>query len=278
MISPQEYQLESKDGLPLHSIAWKIPSPTFNICLVHGLGEHSGRYAHVASFYNNLGANVYALDLRGHGKSGGARGCGPNLDAFFNDIDALLSHMNIDSPNLDWMFHLHSMGANIGLNYVLRKKPTCRAVVATGPWITLESDPSKTLIVVANLINKFGGFTQASGIDANLISTDPIEVTKYANDPLNHDKISSKAGMALYYSGQYLYTYKGGIQIPTLIMHAEKDKLTLASGSKQFVENNPANVSFKIWKDVYHELHNDVKRDEMFQHIEEWLKNNKIFF
>jgi len=276
MTSPEEYQLKSKDGLSLYSIAWKISSPTINICLVHGLGEHSGRYEHVAAFYNNLGANVYALDLRGHGQSEGARGCGPDLDAFLNDIDALLEHMNEDSPDLDWMFHLHSMGGNIGLNHVLRRKSACRAVVATGPWITLESDPSKALIIVANLINKFGGFTQASGIDAKHVSTDPDEVEKYINDPLNHDKISSKAGMALYYAGQYLHTYKGGINIPTLIMHAEQDKLTLASGSKQFVENNPANVTFKIWEDVYHELHNDVKRNQMFLFIEDWIKKNKL--
>lgn len=267
-------QLKSKDGIPIHSVAWKISNPIFKVCIVHGLGEHSGRYAQVASFYNELGASVYALDFRGHGHSGGDRGCGPDLDAFLDDLDAMIAYMKSDGASVPWMFHLHSMGANIGLNHVLRRQSDCVAVVATGPWITLESDPSKALVFVANIINRVGGFTKSSEIDASLVSTDTIEVEKYIKDPLNHDKISSKAGMALYYSGQYLYTYKGGMPVPTLIMHATQDKLTLASGSQQFADNNPENVTLKLWEDVYHEIHNDVKRNEMFAFIKNWMKNN----
>ena len=148
--------LKSADGLSIHSAAWRIQSSKFNVLIVHGSGEHLGRYSHVAEFYNGIGANVYALDLRGHGQSEGARGCGPDLDAFMNDIDALISHMKQESPNLPWIFHLHSMGANVGLNHVIRRKPNCKAVVATGPWITIENTPSKALVFIANIINKFG--------------------------------------------------------------------------------------------------------------------------
>jgi alpha-beta hydrolase superfamily lysophospholipase len=270
--------LKSIDGLSLHSAAWKIESSKFNVIIVHGLGEHLGRYAHVAEFYNSLGANAYALDLRGHGQSEGDRGCGPDLNAFLDDVNALISLMKKESPNLPWIFHLHSMGANVGLNYVLRRNPDCKAVVATGPWITIENTPSKALVMVANLINKFGGFTQSSEIDPSFVSTDKAEVEKYVNDPLNHDKISSKAGMALYHSGQFLYNYKEGMPVPTLIMHAKQDKLTLATGSQQFATNNPQNVTLKLWDDVNHELHNDVKREELFADIKTWLVENSFNF
>ena len=273
MPSSSTHTLQSNDGLALHSAAWKIEAAKFNVLIVHGLGEHSGRYAHVAKFYNNLGANAYALDLRGHGKSEGARGCGPDLDAFLNDVDVLIAHTKQVSPGLPWIFHVHSMGANVGLNHVIRRKPDCKAIVATGPWITIQNTPSKALVFVANLINRFGSFTQSSEIDASFVSTDAAEVEKYINDPLNHDKISSKAGIALYYAGQFLYEYKGGMPVPTLIMHAKQDRLTLASGSEQFAANNPQNVTLRLWEDVHHELHNDVKRNELFAEIKTWLQD-----
>ena len=269
--------LKSSDGLELHSSSWTVPNPKLNVCIVHGLGEHCGRYAHVAEFYNGIGANVYALDFRGHGQSKGARGCGPDLNAFLDDVDALIYYMKEDSKDLPWIFHSHSMGGNIGLNHVIRRKSDCSAIIATGPWITIENTPSKGLVFVANLINKFGGFTQSSEIDATYVSTDKEEVNKYLNDPLIHDKISSKAGMSLYHSGRYLHSYKEGMPIPTLVLHAKKDKLTLASGSEAFARNNESNVTLQIFDDVYHELHNDVKRAELFECIKTWLKTNQIF-
>jgi len=270
------FSLVSKDSLKLHAVKWLVPNPKLNICLVHGLGEHSGRYAHVAQFFNSKGANVYALDLRGHGQSGGARGCGPDLDAFLDDISMLVDTMKTDTPGLPWIFYAHSMGGNLTLNYVLRRKPNCQAIVTTGPWITLESDPSGGLVFVANIVNKFGGFTKSSDIDPTFVSTDSREVEKYTNDPLNHDKISSRAGMALYYAGQHLYAYKDGMPIPTLIMHAKQDKLTLASGSQEFAKNNPEGLTLKLWDDVYHEMHNDVKRQELFDFTWAWLEQQDI--
>jgi len=77
--------------------------------------------------------------------------------------------------------------------------------------------------------------------------------------------------MAIYYAGQHLYKHTGGVKIPTLVMHAKEDKLTLASGSEMFAKNNPENVTLRIWEDVYHEMHNDVKRDELFDYTWSWM-------
>jgi len=272
------FSFQSKDSLKIHAVKWLVDEAKLNICLVHGLGEHSGRYGHVAQFFNSKGANVYALDLRGHGRSEGARGCGPDLEAFMDDIDGLIAEMKKDNSRsaIPWIFYAHSMGGNLTLNYVLRRQTDCSAIVTTGPWITLESDPSGGLVLAASIINKFGGFTKSSDIDPTYVSTDAGEVAKYINDPLNHDKISSKAGMALYHAGQYLHNYKDGMPIPTLIMHAKQDKLTLASGSQQFAKNNPKGLTLELWEDVYHEMHNDVKRQELFDYTWSWLEDQKI--
>ncbi len=270
----KEFSLHSKSGLKLHAVKWIVDAPKLNIVLIHGLGEHSGRYAHVADFFNKKSINVYAMDHRGHGKSEGARGCGPNLDSFLDDMDSLVSIMKSES-DLPWIIYAHSMGANISLNYIIRRKPDCKAIIATGSWITLENDPSPFLVFAANILNRFGGFTKDSELDPNHISTDPLEVEKYINDPLNHGKISSKAGMALYHAGQFLYNYKKGMSIPTLMMHAKEDKLTLASGTEQFAKNNPDNVTIKLWSEVYHEIHNDINRLKMLDYTWNWMHNDK---
>jgi len=157
-------------------------------------------YAHVADFFNKKDASVYAIDHRGHGRSEGARGCGPDLDSYLDDIDTLVRTMKSES-DLPWIMYAHSMGANLGLNYVIRREPDCQAIIATGSWITLENNPSSLLVFAANILNRFGGFTKDSELDPNHISSDPKEVEKYVNDPLIHGKISSKAGMALYHAG-----------------------------------------------------------------------------
>jgi len=109
------FSLTSKDNLKLYAVKWLVDEPKFNICLIHGLGEHSNRYSHVAEFYNSKGANVYALDLRGHGQSEGKRGCGPNLDSFLDDIALLITEMKSGSPDLPWIMYAHSMGGNLTL-------------------------------------------------------------------------------------------------------------------------------------------------------------------
>ncbi len=271
----KQFTLQSKDQLKLHAVKWLVDQAKLNIVLVHGLGEHCARYAHVAKFFNSKAANVFALDLRGHGLSEGKRGCGPDLNSFLDDIDALVTEMKLEAPDLPWMMYAHSMGGNLSLNYVLRRKPDCMALVATSPWISLENDPSNALVMIANLMNKLGGFTKSNDIDPTYISTDSIEVEKYKSDPLVHGRISSKAGMALYDAGQFLFNYKDEMPIPTLVVHAKKDKLTLASGSEQFANNNKESVTLRLWDEVYHEMHNDVKRDELFDYVWNWIHNQK---
>jgi len=111
------------------------------ICLVHGMGEHSGRYAHVADRLTNAGYSLIALDLRGHGKSPGPRGDIPSYKAFMWDISSLLEISNKKFPQIPSFLYGHSLGENLVLNYVLRNKPRVKGVIATGPWFHLAFEP-----------------------------------------------------------------------------------------------------------------------------------------
>ena len=126
----------SADGLPLVGRCWEpAGEPRAVVCLVHGLGEHSGRYAHVAAALNDAGYAVLACDKRGHGRSGGKRGHTPSYEALMTDIDLLLAQAEQRFPGKPRFLYGHSLGGNEVLNYALRRKPDLAGVVATSPGL-----------------------------------------------------------------------------------------------------------------------------------------------
>ena len=130
--------LKAKDGIQLF-VRENIP-PQYRgiICIVHGFGEHGGRYAHVADFFNKQGYAVLAIDNRGHGKTEGKRGHTPSFDSYLDDIDVFLTETKQRLKDVPMFLYGHSMGGNLTLNYVIRRKPTIlRGLVVTGPWIRL---------------------------------------------------------------------------------------------------------------------------------------------
>lgn len=111
-----EWGWESNDGLKMYAQSWEPEeSPKAVVCLVHGLGEHSGRYAHVGKASTEAGFALAAFDLRGHGKSGGPRGHTPSFDAFMNDIEGFQKQLDKRFSNLPRFLYGHSLGGNPGV-------------------------------------------------------------------------------------------------------------------------------------------------------------------
>lgn len=129
-----EYQWQAKDGLYLHARRWEPDSGLKGVvCLVHGFGEHTGRYLHVAGHLAGAGYALVAFDQRGHGKSGGQRGHAPSYEVMMDDMDLLLDGAHRLYPGLPLFLYGHSMGGNLVLNYALRRKPQLMRVVAKSP-------------------------------------------------------------------------------------------------------------------------------------------------
>ena len=171
-MSHYEFERKAFDGLSLYFQGWQTEQNQKGvICLVHGLGEHSGRYEHWAALLNQAGYTVLAYDLRGHGKSGGMRGHISSFNDYLNDTDLLLKEAKDRYPGVPQFLYGHSLGAIIVSDYVLHRKPQITGVIISGlsNKTALQEQKGKVFIakVLGSLIPKF---SLSSGLDPLTIS------------------------------------------------------------------------------------------------------------
>jgi len=271
------FNWKTKDQLDVHAIDW-VPEGGYKavIALVHGFGEHCERYHHVADFYGKHGYAMTSYDHRGHGKSGGKRGHTPNYDAFLDGIDDLLKYTAEKHPGKPIVLYGHSMGGNLVLNYMLRRKPNVKAVVASAPWIKLGFEPPAFLIALGKITRRLvPGFTQDNGLDASKLSRDQEVAKAYEADQLVHTKITSATGIGVMESAEWLLKNTGKLQLPLLLMHGTKDQIISIEGSRQFVNKSSGDLTFKEWQGAYHEIHNETNKEDVFQYTLDWI-NDKV--
>jgi alpha-beta hydrolase superfamily lysophospholipase len=268
-----EWNWKSLDGLDMYARGWAPQgTPKAAIMLVHGLGEHVGRYDHVAAALTEKGYAMLGFDLRGHGKSGGPRGHTPSYDALMDDIASFSQQTEMRYTGLPRFLYGHSLGGNLVLNYALRRKPDLRGVIATGPWLKLAFDPPASQVTLGRLMNGIApGFIQHSKLNTKGLSHDQTVVSAYENDPLVHDKISARLFVAIYESGLWALEHAAEFPLPLLIMHGSADPITSAKASQEFAQKVGGKATLKVWDGMYHEIHNELEKAEVFNTMLEWL-------
>ena len=243
------------------------------VCLVHGMGEHSGRYAHVAEFFNRSGMAFIALDNRGHGKSGGKRGHTPDYDTLMRDITVFLEQATLYYPGKKLFLYGHSMGGNLVLNYGIRHDSGISGIIASAPYLTLAFEPPKWKTSLASIVKDLlPGLTQSTGLDASHLSVDQEVVDAYRKDPLVHDKMSVAFFMNVHFAGPYAIEKAADIKVPALVLHGTEDKITSHKGSESFVKNSGGNATLKLWPGLYHEIHNEPNKTEVLEFILHWIE------
>jgi len=268
-----EWTYQSSDGEEMFARGWTPPGkPKAIITLIHGHGEHTGRYAHVGAALAENGYALLGFDLRGNGKSGGKRGHTPSYSALLDDISAFLRQMEVKYPGLPRFLYGHSLGGNLVLNYTLRNKPELHGVIATGPWLKLAFNPPAPKVMLGKLMNNLApGFTQASGLETRALSHDDAVVSAYENDPLVHDKISARLFISIYESGLWALEHAAEFPIPLLLMHGSADRVTSCEASKEFAEKAGSKATFKMWDGWFHEIHNEPEKAKVIQVMLGWL-------
>lgn len=245
--------------------------PRAVIVLVHGLGEHAGRYAGWASRFNEKGVTFLAFDLPGHGRTPGRWGVVPSPEKVYDTIDEILREVSGSFPGVPVFLYGHSLGGGIVLNYLIRRKPSVTGAIVTSPWVILSETPPAFKVFLAKMAGTLmPGMTQASGLKTEYLSRDPEVVNAYRHDPLVHGQIS--AGLYLWMSGAAEETLAraGEIAVPLLLAHGRNDMITSPSGSVQVAGSAPR-ATLKLWDGGYHELHNDPLKEEHFEFITEWM-------
>ena len=274
-----ETHWKSVDGIDIFAQGWEPDSytPKAIVCLVHGVGEHTSRYAHVADAFVNSGFALFGADMRGHGRSGGKRGHIPSAEAILLDIDMLFEHARSRYPGIPLILYGHSLGGIRVLHYSLKRKPAVKGVIATSSGLrtALENQPAK--ILFAKLFGSLlPGIQLHSGLDVNAISRDPEVIKAYKADPLVHDYISLGFGNIMLGVAKWSLQHAAEFPLPLLLLHGTSDALAFPSGSKDFAEPLTGKCKLVLFEGAYHELHNEPEKELVFKTMIDWMEGRLI--
>ena len=271
-----EWKWNTNDGLEMYSKAW-VPSIKAKgiVCLVHGVGEHIGRYQPDGEALVKGGYILAGFDQRGFGKSGGRRGHTPSLETYFDDIDLFLAEINTRYPNQPRFLYGHSMGGVLVLGYTPIRHPSVVGVIATGSSLKTALEEQKLKVFLAKLMGKvLPTFTLKSGLNFKMLSRDPQVADDYTNDPLNHFLVTAAWGKTMLKAIDLVFKNAHNFPLPLLLMHGTKDEIAYPRSSQMFAELAPKDkVTLKLWEGFKHELHTDPEKEEVFKVMINWLDN-----
>jgi len=271
-----ETKWKSSDGTDIYAQSWEPDdqSPKAIVCLVHGLGEHSSRYTHVAEAFCNEGYVFFSADLPGHGRSGGRRGHISTIESFLKAIDKLLEEAKNRYPGMPLILYGHSLGGILVLHYELKRKPEIKGIIATSSGLrtALEAQPAK--ILVAKILGAIlPQVSLPSGLNVKAVSRDKNVVEAYVKDPLVHDKVSLGFGKIMLATAQWTLQHSAEFTLPLLLMHGKADNIAFPSGSIDFAKPLKEKCKLILFDDAYHELHNEPEKAEVFKTKIKWINS-----
>ena len=239
------------------------------------MGEYSRRYEQtVVPELLKQSFAVVSYDQFGHGLSEGKKGDHPGYDCILDGLDQVLDKAQNLFQSLPTFLYGHSMGGNVVLNYALRRTSKIKGVVATSPFLKLAFQPPKIKLSVGKLLQKIApSITMGNELHPNDISRDEIEVQKYIDDPLVHNKISPNFSITFIETGKWAIDNAKNLTTPTAIFHGTDDKIIDYNGSVEFADKTDK-ATIKLYEGGYHELHNDLCKEELITDIISWINNS----
>lgn len=241
------------------------------IVLIHGLGEHAGRYPEYLQTFVEQGICIYAMDLRGHGKSPGKRGHTAPRNLILEDVDALCQHAKKEYPDIPLFIYGHSMGGNIGLYHRLHGKFRPKGYIITSPWIKLYNEIPGHIVVLMKVISKITPkLCIKSNLDREALSSDQ-SLIDCDTDPLCHGFISVQTGLDCYNGAKEILAKSDAEKEDLLLLHGSDDRICSVEGSRSFMKNAPKSCTYIEFEGNYHELHFDKDRDKVAQVVSSWI-------
>jgi alpha-beta hydrolase superfamily lysophospholipase len=267
-----EQMLTLRDGSQLAERLWTSPGRRHGtIVIAHGLGEHGGRYAELAGDLTAAGWDVRAPDLRGHGRSPGARGVIPAAATIRDDIlDALRASRTGAVGSVVLLGH--SMGGAFAAWAIAHDPSAADALLLSSPALRTDLSPVQRFLM-ATMPHIAPNLAVGNGLDANFISHDRAVVAGYLADPLVHDRVSARLARAIVTAGEAAIAAAPSWQCPTLVLYSGADRLVNASGAMTFAALAPASVvSARRFDTLYHEIFNETGRAEPVAAAISWLR------
>lgn len=268
--------IPSSDGLKLFYRQW-IPEeePKKILCIIHGHGEHSGRYEYVAEFMLKNQVAVFAMDIRGHGQSKGKRGHAASYDILVKDIEELLKTAREAYNDLPIYLMGHSMGGNLVANLMIKDiSKEISGFILSSPWLALAFEPPNIKLKLGKLMTKiWPAFSEHNGLNIDHLSKDSTEVKKYADDPLVHGMISAGLFSAISEASGFALANADKIKTKGLVYHGSADNIISAKATEEFANKNKL-MEWHLLEGVYHEPHNDIEKASVLELIGNWMNKN----
>jgi len=266
--------LEMPDGQPLRLHDWPLPQARGGVLLVHGLGEHAGRYGDLARWFNAHGYAARSYDQRGHGESPGPRGVLSHPD----DLLADLAVVHADYARTLGAAPLllgHSMGGLVALRAVLDERITPQALVLSSPALRSHASPGLRRLA-ATLARLAPNLRLRNGLDLERLSHDPLVVAAYRDDALCHDRVSPRLADFIFRAGAACIADADRLEVPALLLVAGEDALVDAAGSRDFsaAAARTKRLTTRYFAGLYHELFNEAEpgRGQVLMQLEDWLE------
>jgi alpha-beta hydrolase superfamily lysophospholipase len=267
--------METADGLKLHTESW-LPEgkPFATLILVHGYGEHLGRYRHVAEHFVNTGFAIYALDHRGHGKSEGLRAYVDRFGYFIADLHQFVLRVRLAHPQIKVFMLGHSLGALIATTYCQTHPDQMDGLITSGVPLNADANVSPLLVLAGNVLtNIIPKVPFLAFGDMDILSRDPQVVRAFNEDPLTWKQpMRVRLGVEINHAAGRARADVSRLKLPLLVLHGAADQMVAPSGSQTLYDGaGSKDKTLKFYAELRHEIMNEPEKAEVFADIEDWL-------
>ncbi len=279
-----EGRLEKHERSWLFRRSWIPPEPSRAIALVHGFGEHSGRYEHVGAWFAQRGAEVHGFDLRGHGRSSGRRGHVDSFADYLDDLEGFLDVVRSTAEGRPLTLIGHSLGGLIVTSLAVERNPDVQSVVTSGAALALAPDLTGFKVSLAKWLGRLlPRLAMDAGLDPNGICTDAEVVRRYVADPLVHGTSTLSHAAATFDQIDRVRGAGGEVEVPMFITHGALDALCPPGGSEHFHqslvgaagENASPVAALRIYPRSGHEIMNDVEQENVLSDYQAWIEQRE---
>jgi len=264
--------------LAIHARVWKPEKPEACVVVVHGIGDHSGRFQWFAQQLAQQGFAVLAADWRGNGLSDGIKGDVPSFEKLETDLAQTLKQAGSFFSGPTFLYG-QSFGGLLVIRYVIRmwQNDSCdlqkvRGIVASSPALGIASKAPAWKLAIAKTLGKLNPRIRlATGIRTRQLTRDQEAQTEFNKDTLRHRKISARTFFGMLEAGDWSIEHASELKTPLLLMHGSDDTVTDHRRSIQFASHNEF-ANCKIWRGMRHELHHEIDKAEVIRFGVHWMK------
>lgn len=278
MTEPTVGYLEGTGGVRVFYRAWETSEPTGSVLFVHGLGEHGGRYDRLTEVVGALGLDLYAIDLRGHGRSQGKRGHVPDFTCYLRDLDRLIRRAGRETAGRTTFLVGHSLGGLVVGRYAEAFAPDgLRGVVFVAPFVeTKMSVPGWKRSLGAATDRMVPALTMDNGLNVEELFRRESDQRVYTEDPRVHRRISARLWGEMQRASSRLLADAHRLRVPVLLQLAGSDTVVSNSAARDFGARLASRPEVIEYEDAYHALYFDPRAEEGLTDLQRWLEQRMM--